>query len=200
MEQILAWLEQNNLGIVTVVATAALLAATAVAVHVLNRVVRQVIRRFEARLHLPYSTVLVATRVVTSTLWLIGILLVLNLWGIGVGGVWTLLASTVAVIGVGFLAVWTIVSNVTAGFFLTVWRPFHLGQTVELLPEALKGRVVDRNMMFTVLREDGGGVLNVPNNLFFQKMFRVSDSKARSLFEHLEGERMGLAERTDGAE
>jgi hypothetical protein len=27
--------------------------------------------------------------------------------------------------------------------------------------------------MFTVLREDSGALLQVPNNLFFQKMFRV---------------------------
>jgi len=31
----------------------------------------------------------------------------------------------------------------------------------------MKGRVIERNMMFTVLREDGGAALYVPNNLFF---------------------------------
>jgi len=30
--------------------------------------------------------------------------------------------------------------------------------------------------MFTVLREESGSVLQIPNNLFFQKMFRVSGS------------------------
>jgi len=28
--------------------------------------------------------------------------------------------------------------------------------------------------MFTILREESGIVLQIPNNLFFQKMFRVS--------------------------
>jgi hypothetical protein len=27
--------------------------------------------------------------------------------------------------------------------------------------------------MFTALREEGGTILQIPNNLFFQKMFRV---------------------------
>ncbi|MGA7326912.1 MAG: mechanosensitive ion channel domain-containing protein, partial [Rhodomicrobium sp.] len=61
------------------------------------------------------------------------------------------------------------ISNVTASLFITIWRPFQFGHTIELLPENLKGRVIDRNMMFTVLREEGGGRLHVPNNLFFQK-------------------------------
>jgi small-conductance mechanosensitive channel len=68
------------------------------------------------------------------------------------------------------------VSNVTADLFLTIWRPFRLGDTVELLPEKLKGRAIDRNLMFTVLLEEDGCVLQVPNNLFFQRIFRVGRS------------------------
>jgi small-conductance mechanosensitive channel len=93
--------------------------------------------------------------------------------------------SAAAIIGVGFLAVWTMISNITASFFITIWRPFHPGHTVELLPENLKGRVIDRNMMFTVMREESGALLQIPNNLFFQKMFRVSRSQELSYFEKL---------------
>jgi small-conductance mechanosensitive channel len=188
MDQIAGWLDRNNISILTVVATIALLIATAIVTLLLNRLLRRLIRGFEARLHLPYHTVLVVTRIASGGLWLLAALLVLNLWGVSVGGLWTLLASAIAVIGVGFLAVWTIVSNVTASFFITVWRPFKLGQTVELLPENLKGRVIDRNMMFTMLREEGGSILQIPNNLFFQKVFRVTDSGGKSLFEYLETE------------
>ena len=106
--------------------------------------------------------------------------------GLDVSGIWALLISAAAVIGVGFLAVWTIVSNITASLFLSVWRPFKLGQTVEVLPENLKGRVIDRNLMFTVLRDGEDRVLQVPNNFFFRKMFWVTDTQARSLFEVLE--------------
>jgi hypothetical protein len=52
----------------------------------------------------------------------------------------------------------------------------------------LKGRVIDRNLMFTVLRDERGFVLQVPNNTFFQKMFRVADSRKKSLFEIFESE------------
>jgi small-conductance mechanosensitive channel len=68
-------------------------------------------------------------------------------------------------------------SNLTASFFLVLWRPFHVGQTVEILPENLKGRVMDRNLMFTTLSEDSGSVLQIPNSLFFQKIFRVSSDQ-----------------------
>ena len=191
MDQVIAWLVNHDVGLARVSATLAILVATAVGVAALNRLLRRLVGSIESRLHVPSEHMLMSTRFVTGCLWLIAILLVLDVWGIGFGGVWTFLASAIAVIGVGFLAVWTIVSNATAGFFITLWRPFQLGQTVEILPEALKGRVIDRNMMFTILREEGGSVLHVPNNLFFQRVFRVSDSGRQTMFESLESERSG---------
>jgi small-conductance mechanosensitive channel len=123
---------------------------------------------------------------VAGALWVIVGMVVLEIWGISLGRFWTLLVSAATVIGVGFLATWTMVSNITASFFIAVWRPFHLGDTVEVLPESLKGRVIDSNLMFVVVREDGGALIQIPNNLFFQKMFRVTGRSDPSLFEVLE--------------
>ena len=189
MHALVAWLDQANIPMPLLLATVALIIFALIAILALNRLLRGWLRRAETTVHLSYETALTLTRVVSGGLWLVTALLVLNLWGISVSGLWTLLASAIAVIGVGFLAVWTMVSNVTASFFLSLWRPFRLGQTVEILPEALKGRVIDRNLMFTVLRDEGGNLLQVPNNMFFQKMFRVSDRGKPSLFECLENER-----------
>jgi len=188
MHPLVTAFDQANI-VPLLLATVALIIFALIAILAINRLLQGWLRRVGARVHLSYETVLNLTRVVSGGLWLVTALLVLNLWGISVAGLWTLLASVIAVIGVGFLAVWTMVSNVTASFFISVWRPFRLGQTVEILPETLKGRVIDRNLMFTVLRDDDGNLLQVPNNLFFQKMFRVSDRGKPSLFECLENER-----------
>jgi hypothetical protein len=39
------------------------------------------------------------------------------------------------VIGVGFLATWTMVSNVTASVFIAIRKPFHLGDTGRFFPK-----------------------------------------------------------------
>jgi small-conductance mechanosensitive channel len=151
-----------------------------------HKVLGNVIRTWEARIHVGGGAVLLLLRIAANVVWLVALLLILGVWGVNVTGLWALLASAAAVIGVGFLAVWTMISNVTASVFITIWAPFKLGQMVEIVPENLKGRVVDRNMMFTVLRDGSDRVLHVPNNLFFQKMFWVTDEKAQYLFEFLE--------------
>jgi small-conductance mechanosensitive channel len=187
MDGILSWLKHYSLSFETAAATAALLIAAAAVILFLNRLISRSLQRLEQRLSIPYETLAGAARLVTAVLWLITALLILSLWGVSVSGLWTLLVSAAAVIGVGFLAVWTMISNVTASLFITIWRPFHLGHTVELLPENLKGRAIDRNMMYTIIREEGGALLHVPNNLFFQKMFRVSGNAELSHFERFEG-------------
>jgi small-conductance mechanosensitive channel len=186
MESFLGWLRQSNLSFVTVFATLALLVAASIVSLLLNRLMSRTLQGIEKRLAVHYETLLAVSRLITGTLWLITAMLVLNLWGVSLSGLWALLVSAAAIIGVGFLAVWTLISHLTANLFLTIWRPFQLGHTIELLPENLKGRVIDRNMMFTVLREEGGSLLHVPNNLFFQKIFRVSGSRELSQFELLE--------------
>ncbi len=186
MEEILAWLRQSNVSFETAFATLLLLLAAFIIILLVNRLLWRLHRGTERRQFLRYETLVTIARSITALLWLITVLLILTLWGINVSGLWALLVSAAAVVGVGFLAVWTMISNITASLFITLWRPFHLGHTIEILPENLKGRVIDRNMMFTIMREEDGALLLVPNNLFFQKMFRVRGDGERSYFELLE--------------
>jgi small-conductance mechanosensitive channel len=194
MDQVVAWLTRNGVSLAALASTLALLVVAGIAIAALGRALRRALPRLEARLQLPSETMLLVSRVALGCLWLVVVSVILNIWGIGIGGVWAFLASAIAVIGVGFLAVWAMISNVTAALFLAVWRPFQHGQTVEILPEALRGRVVDRNMMFTVLREDAGSVLNIPNNLFFQRIFRVTSGTSKSAAEP-ESSRVGARPR-----
>jgi len=173
MDQIVAWLERHHIALSTVLATGALFVVAALVIFLLRRVLKKWLRPAQARIGLRSEETATIVRIVSTILWLITLSLVFDLWGIGFGGLWAVLASAATIVGIGFLATWAMVSNMTANLFLTIWRPFRLGDTVELLPENLKGRAVDRNLMFTVLREDNGSVLQVPNNLFFQKIFRV---------------------------
>jgi small-conductance mechanosensitive channel len=180
MGEIVAWLDQYQINLGAILRSTAVLVAAVLVISLLKRVLRNWLNSIQPRLQLSYVTISTIIRFVTASLWLIAALLIFDAWGIGLAGLWSLLVSAIAVIGVGFLATWAMVSNFTASFLLTIWRPFRLGDTVVLLPENTAGRVTDRNLMFTVLHEQDGSVVNVPNNLFFQKMFRVTTGNEQS--------------------
>lgn len=174
---------QYDIDIRALIASVVILVAGSAVIWLVSRFLRDLIRRFEPRLRVSHETALFLMRVAISALWVLLGALVLNVWGISVTGLWAFVVSAAAVVGVGFLATWAMISNVTASLFIAIWRPFRLGETVEILPEALKGRAVDRNLMFTTLREEHGSVLQVPNSLFFQKIFRVSNTTETYFFE-----------------
>jgi small-conductance mechanosensitive channel len=176
--QIMDWMNRHNVNILPVIGTLAILILASIVILILTRLLRRWLSYVHHRLHLTYETTLTISRIVSTILWIVTLFIIFNVWGVALTGIWTVAISAMTLIGVGFLATWAMISNMTANFFLALWRPFQFGQTVEILPENLKGRVTDRNLMFTTLREDGGSVLQIPNNLFFQKMFRVSGHAA----------------------
>jgi len=194
MNDLAVWLDRHNISVMAVLATVGLVVGAFALSYLLKRPLQDSLRQLASRVRLPYETVLTTTRLLIGTLWIVVAMLVLEIWGISVGGLWTLLVSAATIVGVGFLATWTMVSNITASFFITLWRPFHLGDDIEIVPENLRGRVIDSNLMFVVVRENGGAVIQIPNNLFFQKMFRVIGSSNKTLFEEYEADR-DLAQR-----
>jgi small-conductance mechanosensitive channel len=188
MNDLAVWLDRHNISVMAVLATVGLVVGAFALSYLLKRPLQDSLRQLASRLRLPYETLLTTTRFLIGALWIVVAMLVLEIWGISVGGLWTLLVSAATIVGVGFLATWTMVSNITASFFITLWHPFHLGDDIEIVPENLRGRVIDSNLMFVVVRENGGAVIQIPNNLFFQKMFRVIGSSNKTLFEEYESD------------
>ncbi len=79
------------------------------------------------------------------------------------------LGGLLALLGIGFVAVWSIRSNVLCTLLLLTVRPFRVGDELELPPDPLRGRVVDLNLFFTTLQAPDGRMIQLPNNLFFQR-------------------------------
>jgi hypothetical protein len=127
VDQIFAWFDQHNISLIALLATAVIVIAAVVLSRVIRRILPNDLRGVAARLDLPYETALAVTRALTGAVWIIVAMLLLEMWGVSVGGLWTLLVSAATVIGVGFLATWTMVSNITASFFIAIWRPFRSG-------------------------------------------------------------------------
>jgi small-conductance mechanosensitive channel len=86
--------------------------------------------------------------------------------------VWASLTAVLALVAVGFVAVWSVLSNAFCSVMLMVSRPFNVGDTIEIPGEGWGGKVIDFNLIFTTLRDEQGVMLQVPNNLFFQKPIR----------------------------
>ena len=113
-------------------------------------------------------------------------LLVLQELGV-LQNVWTALLAMAAMVAVGFIAVWSILSNILSTFLILLYRPFRIGDEIRLPADSLQGKVVDLNLMFTTLKDEGEELIQIPNNQFFQKPIcrKMTDEKSVSLYEQL---------------
>lgn len=93
--------------------------------------------------------------------------------GTDLQGLWATLVGALSLIAIGFVAMWSILSHMLASVFIVVFRPFEVGDRVEIIGEdPVLGEVTDLNPIYTTLRTDDDGTLQIPNNLFFQKVLK----------------------------
>jgi small-conductance mechanosensitive channel len=93
--------------------------------------------------------------------------------GIDLQGLWSTVMAAFSLIAIGFVAMWSILSHMLASVLIVIFRPFEVGDRVELLgDDEVIGEVTDLNPVYTTLRAADGGTLQVPNNVFFQKSLK----------------------------
>lgn len=110
------------------------------------------------------------------------------------GDAWALISASLTALAIGFVAAWSVLSNVTAALLVLTFRPFRIGDTLELLElggSGIGGCVVDMNLMYTTLsvpqteseseteQADGPQFICIPNNLLFQKIIRTRSPHER---------------------
>lgn len=123
------------------------------------------------------------------------ILIGLQQAGIRVASIWAALLTIVAMLAVGFIAVWSILSNILCSILMIIFRPFSIGDDIEIIEatggKGLRGEVVNFNVLFTFLKEKNDtentqAVVQIPNNFIFQKTVRRREGKdTRSLDEYI---------------
>lgn len=112
--------------------------------------------------------------------WFLAMLFVLQQAGVNTESLWTTITATAALVAVGFIAVWSVLSNLVASFLIIGARLFRPRDAIEMLDVgggSVRGEVHAVDLLFTRIEErhpDGRTtMLKIPNNLFFQKVVRV---------------------------
>src|SRR5688572_23148544 len=99
----------------------------------LNFVVRKSSARIAQKFHLGLERRRIITRIVNLGLLLIGAISIMGIWGLDQKELFVFLTSTMTVLGVGFFATWSILSNITSGILLYFNHPLHIGDHVKIM-------------------------------------------------------------------
>lgn len=125
----------------------------------------------------PYDSIFKA--VSRWIIFIIGLLIVLQLLGIPVSHVFATLSAMLVLVAVGFVAVWSVLSNILCSFLLLLSPPFSFGDEIELKEpdkeKGVRGKVINLNLFYTTLQASMNGVestetFRIPNTMFFQRV------------------------------
>ena len=103
-------------------------------------------------------------------------------WGVGVGDLALLFSSVFAVIGVALFAIWSILSNITAGVILFFSFPYKIGSRIRIHDKDLPVEAVieDIRAFHLHLRTMEGELITYPNNLILQKAVSLVEKEYSS--------------------
>lgn len=134
---------------------------------VLITLTKRFARKFE---RVEHRTGLIVKHINYATLFLIALSLVI-VWGVEFKDVSSVLLSVFAVIGVGFFAQWSILSNITSGIIMFFIFPYKIGDFVKVHDKEhnYEGIIDDIKTFHVIIKTDKGETITYPNSLILQK-------------------------------
>lgn len=117
---------------------------------------------------------------------IISLLLIFQQFGIDASRIFTALSAVFVIMAVGFVAVWSVLSNILCSFLLLIFPPFRFGDEIEIREAdkdvGIKGKVIALSLFFTTLEnndepENGKLLIKIPNTMFFQRVIACHEGK-----------------------
>ncbi|WP_010523230.1 mechanosensitive ion channel domain-containing protein [Aquimarina agarivorans] len=101
------------------------------------------------------------------------------IWGIEFKQLAVFISSILAILGVGFFAQWSILSNLTASVILFFHHPVRIGDDIHIIDKDYnwKGKVKDITGFYFFIQLENGDDISLPNSLVIQKGIQIIENK-----------------------
>lgn len=120
-------------------------------------------------------------KALTLVLYGIAFVLILMVLSVDQANLWVFISSFLTVLGVAFVAQWSLLSNITAAVLLFVNHPVKIGDEIEIMDKEypVKGKVSDIGLFFLHIRISEHEKVTLPNAVVLNKMVKIiADEKA----------------------
>ncbi|MGX1929277.1 mechanosensitive ion channel domain-containing protein [Flagellimonas sp. 2504JD4-2] len=141
----------------------------------LNSLSKRAIRRFGKTSSIDINSRKIIFYLSNLVFYGIGIILITLIWGVNLQEFSVFISSVLAIVGIGFVAQWSILSNLTASVILFFSHPLRLGDRIRVLDSDFDwtGKVEDISGFYLFMRTDDGRRITIPTNLVIQKGIEI---------------------------
>jgi small-conductance mechanosensitive channel len=102
---------------------------------------------------------------------LLAIIFIVTIWGVDKKELFLFFTSIITVLGIGFFAQWSILSNITSGIIIFFSHPIKLGDHIRIVDKDffIEGKLINITFFFIHLENDEKEKITIPNSLALQK-------------------------------
>lgn len=137
-------------------------------------VAKRIIESAALKFDYPKPRVKVTLKIVKILFFILFASFVLFIWGVDQNELVYFISSLLTVVGIAFLAQWSVLSNITATLIIFFNHPVKIGDTIIVMDKEfnLEGRVSDIGIFFLIIKNAEGDQITIPTNVFMQKMIK----------------------------
>ncbi len=141
----------------------------------LNSLTKRAIRRFGKTSSIDMNSRKIIFYLSNLLFYILAFVGVSLIWGVNLEDFSLFLSSVLAILGIGFVAQWSILSNLTASVILFFNHPLRLGDRIRVQDKDFDwtGKVEDISGFYLFMRTDDGRRITIPTNLVIQKGIEI---------------------------
>lgn len=137
---------------------------------VINKLIRKVSIKF--RYHKPRIKII--SKLISLILFSIALGFLFIVWGIDKSDLFLFISSLLTIVGIAFVAQWSLLSNITSTIIIFFSHPIRIGEQITILDKDyhIEGRISDIRVFFIIIKTTEGEYVTIPSSVFMQKMIK----------------------------
>ena len=139
-----------------------------------SKVFKRLIDKAGIRFSYHKSRVKIVKKIVNMVLYIVLVVIMFLIWGIAPSQLIAYIASLLTVVGIAFLAQWSIISNITSTLIIFFNHQVNIGDTIVILDKEyhIEGKISDIGIFFIIIKVNDNEYVSLPSNVFMQKMIK----------------------------
>ncbi|MCB0475405.1 MAG: mechanosensitive ion channel [Flavobacteriaceae bacterium] len=146
---------------------------------VITQLIRKIVGKFAISRSLDPNRKKIILNIFYGVIYLLLAIMIAIIWGVDMKEFTVFISSILAVLGVGFFAQWSILSNLTASVILFFYHPFRIGHRIRVIDKDYNwvGEITDITGFFVFMKTDDGQYISLPTSMVLQKGIEMLDEE-----------------------
>lgn len=136
---------------------------------------KKVVRNFLKKFRFTAQRRKLTIRIVNLLLSIIAIVFIAGIWGVKQTDMVLFISSVMTVLGIAFVAQWSLLSNITAALVLFFNHPLRIGDHIKIIEKdfIIEGIITDITFFFVQIKTSDKERVSISNTIFIQKTISV---------------------------